>query len=87
MRSRCKYEGVKWESIWWKYERIQQITVESYPKTNEESKDFPILKNCNFLSYQETYSLLVRCCVHISKIVKKITSLQISFRYAPLGRA
>ena len=39
-KCKCEYEGRNWESIRSKYERIQEIIVESYPKTNKESKDF-----------------------------------------------
>ena len=35
---------MSWESIRLKYEPMQEIIVESYPKTNKESKDFPNLK-------------------------------------------
>ena len=82
---KCQYEGVNWKSIHLKYEKI-----------NEESKDFLNLKNCatvlpSSLSMlpplSRTFFALIRYCVHISKIVKKITLLQISFHYAPLRRA
>ena len=120
-KCKCQYDGIIWRSIRLKYERMQEITVESYPKTNEESKDLPrlkdfffsfflfiILRRYRFLIYKftnstmnvtvlfsslpmlppfsRTYFVLIQC-VHISRIVQKITSLQISFRYVALRRA
>ena len=45
-----------WRSIRSKYERMQEITVESYPKTNEESKDLPRLKDCNCIVFFTAYA-------------------------------
>ena len=46
------------------------------------------LLDCPFFhSYQEFLSVLIRYRVHIRKIVQKVTSLQISFRYVSLKRA
>ena len=46
------------------------------------------LLDCPFFhSYQEFLSVLIRYRVHIRKIVQKVTSLQISFRYVSLRRA
>ena len=39
-----------------------------------------------FHSYQEFLSVIIRYRVHIRKIVQKVTSLQISFRYVSLRR-
>ena len=36
-----------------------------------------------FFSLQGTYSVLIRYCVHIRKLVQKIDLLQILFRYVP----
>ena len=36
---------MNWESIGSNYEQIKELIVECYPKTNEESKDFPNLQN------------------------------------------
>ena len=82
---KCQYEGANWKSIHLKYEKI-----------NEESKDFLNLKNCatvlaSSLSMlpplSRTFFALIWYCVQISKIVKKIILLQISFHYVPLRRA
>ena len=54
---------MKWESIRSKYERIQEIIVEFYPKANEESKDIPNLKNCN---------CIVFFAVHVFSLIKKL---------------
>ena len=62
-KCKCEYEGRNWESIRSKYERIQEIIVESYPKTNEESKDFPNLKKCNCIFF---------FTVHVFSLIKKI---------------
>ena len=79
-----------------KYEIMQEIIVESYPKTNEDRKNFPNFQKILTVLFSSlsmlpplsrTYFALIRCCVHISKIVQKITSLQISLRYVPLRKA
>ena len=44
-KSKCGYEGVNWESIRSKYERILEILIESYPKTNVEGKAYPNVEN------------------------------------------
>ena len=62
-KCKCEYEGRNWESIRSKYERIQEIIVESYPKTNEESKDFPNLKKYNCIFF---------FTVHVFSLIKKI---------------
>ena len=45
LQFKCWYEyaEMNWESM--KYERMQEIIVESYPRTNEDEKDFPNLQN------------------------------------------
>ena len=72
---------------------MQEIIVESYPKTNEDRKNFPNFQKVLTVLFSSlsmlpplsrTYFALIRYCVHISKIVQKITSLQISLRYVPL---
>ena len=49
---RCKreYEGINWESVRFKYERIQEIFIESCPKNSVESKEFPVLENPEMIS-------------------------------------
>ena len=54
-----------WESICSKYERIKEIIVESYPKANEESKDFPNKKNCNcFVFFSAVFRIDAILCSH-----------------------
>ena len=93
---KSEYEWVNWESIRSTYEQIQEIIVESYPKTNKESKDFPDLKTCSCIAFFtvlvffliiKIYSVLIQYCVHICEIVQKITSLHMMFCYVPLRRA
>ena len=55
-KCKCQYEGVNWESIRLKYEWMQEIIVESYPKANEESKNFPNLKNCSYIVFFTVYA-------------------------------
>ena len=43
-RCKCEYEGINWESVRSKYERIQEILTESYPKNGVEGKEFPVLE-------------------------------------------
>ena len=48
LKFKCKYQYERnWESIHSKYEQMHEIIVESYPKADEKSKDFPNLKNFN----------------------------------------
>ena len=35
---------------------MQEIIVESYPETNEESKDLLNLKNCNWIAFFIVYA-------------------------------
>ena len=44
--------GVDSFEIW----KMQEIIVEPYPKTNAESKNFPILKNCNCIIFFIIYA-------------------------------
>lgn len=67
-KCKCQYEGVNWESIHSKYERMQEIIIESYPKTNEESKDFLNLENCNcIVFFFVCASTLIKnlCCINM----------------------
>ena len=49
-RCKCEYEGINWESLRSKYERIQEIFIDSYPKNCVEGKDFPLLDNLEVIS-------------------------------------
>ena len=70
---------MNWESICSKYEQIQEIIIESYPKTSEESKDFPNLKSCN---------CIVFFTVHVSSLIKRLIPYwyDIAFTLAKLYR-
>ena len=43
-RCRCEYEGINWESIRFKYERIKEIFIDSYPKNSVEGTELPVLE-------------------------------------------
>ena len=49
-RCKCEYEGINWESVRSKYERIKEIFIDLYPKNNVEGKDFPVLENPEVIS-------------------------------------
>ena len=49
-RCKCEYEGINWESVHSKYERIQEIFIDLYPKNSVEGKEFPVLENPEVIS-------------------------------------
>ena len=82
-KCKCQYEGVNWELIRSKYEKMLEIIVESYPKTKKLSSSVSMLPPLS-----RTHFVLIQYfVVHISNIVQKITSLQILFHYTSLRRA
>ena len=82
-KCKCQYEGVNWELIRSKYEKMLELIVESYPKTKKLSSSVSMLPPLS-----RTHFVLIQYfVVHISNIVQKITSLQILFHYTSLRRA
>ena len=49
-RYQREYEGINWESVRSKYERIQEVFTDSYLKTSVEGKEFPALENPEVIS-------------------------------------
>ena len=49
-RCKCEYEGINWESVRSKYERIQEIFIGSYPNNSGDGKDIPVLENPEVIS-------------------------------------
>ena len=47
---KCEYGGINWESVCSKYERIQEIFIDSYPKNSVEGQGFPVLENPEVIS-------------------------------------
>ena len=78
-KCKCEYKEVNWESIRSKYERIQEVIVESYPRTSEEGKDSPNEESKNspnlkivdaFSSSLSMFSLLSRNLFRINTILR-----------------
>ena len=49
-KCKCEYEGINWESVRSKYERIPEIFTESYPKNSVEGEKFPVVENPEVIS-------------------------------------
>ena len=49
-RYKCEYEGINWETVRSKCERIPEIFIDSHPKNSVEGKEFPVLENPEVIS-------------------------------------
>ena len=67
---RCnrEYEGTNWENVRFKYERIQEIFIESYPKNSVEGKEFPVLENPEVIGKDRVAAKLKKC----DRIIRKL---------------
>ena len=49
-RCKCEYEGINQKSVCSKYERMQEIFIDSYTKNNVKGNNVPVLDNLEVIS-------------------------------------
>ena len=66
---KCEYEGINWGRVCFKYERIQEIFIDSYSKNSLEGKEFPVLENPEVFSKTRVAAKLKK---EYDRIIRKL---------------